>query len=54
MAAASGWGLGTSAQAVAPAPAPNTKPTEERQGNKTLGDTKAGEEARRLLDAPRK
>jgi len=39
--AASGWGLGTSAQAVAPAEAPNTKPTEERQGNKTLGDTKA-------------
>jgi hypothetical protein len=39
--AGSGWGLGTSAQAVAPAAAPNKGTKENRQGNQTLGDTKA-------------
>ena len=38
--AASGWGLGTSPYAVKPAPAPNTKPNENRQGDKSLKDTK--------------
>ena len=37
--AASGWGLGTTPYAVNPAEAPNTKPTEERQGDKSLRDT---------------
>lgn len=39
--AESGWGLGTSAQKVAPKEAPNSTPTEDRQGDKTLGDTPA-------------
>lgn len=38
--ASSGWGLGTSPYAVNPAPAPNSKPTENRQGDKSLKDTK--------------
>lgn len=38
--ASSGWGLGTSPYAVKPAPAPNLKPNEERQGDKSLKDTK--------------
>ena len=37
--AASGWGLGTTPYAVSPSAAPNTKPTEKRQGNKSLKDT---------------
>lgn len=37
--AASGWGLGTTPYAVNPSAAPNTKPTENRQGNKSLKDT---------------
>lgn len=37
--AGSGWGLGTSPYAVQPKEAPNTKPTEERQGDKSLKDT---------------
>ncbi len=38
--ASSGWGLGTSPYAVKPNEAPNTKPNEERQGDKSLKDTK--------------
>lgn len=38
--AASGWGLGTSPYAVNPVPAPNSKPNENRQGDKSLKDTK--------------
>jgi hypothetical protein len=38
--AGSGWGLGTSPYAVKPNAAPNTKPNENRQGDKSLKDTK--------------
>jgi hypothetical protein len=38
--AGTGWGLGTSPYAVNPKEAPNTKPNEDRQGNKSLNDTK--------------
>jgi len=39
--AGSGWGVGTTPYAVNPAEAPNTKPTEERQGDKSAKDTPA-------------